>query len=444
MIDSFARIRPSFLLGFCVATISLAGCETSPNGNDTSVALMEVEGIPVLTIEGLWESDWPNVPALEVDTVISPLDGDELGLVAPLHAAILADGRIVIADAGTRRVWIATGAGGWTAGPGPGPGPGELRSIGGVWSVEEGFVVYDRQMGDLVRYDGNGGWIDRNGVGIEHAAHGPGDAFGPWVPSIHQVGGGDWLVAVPRVSSVRVDGPTQTADAEFIWVFGHPAEREVPLGAGPQRPIFVEGGGGAPIPFAQSAYVAAAAGSVVVFRGDHSSVEQLGPDGTTTRRVRWTDRPQALGASHRDALGEFMRASAPSDLPSEALEGVIAAMQERIPLPERLPHLGDLRLGEDGTIWLGWPERSGLETPLAPELVREWRVVPPRAWAGQPDVLRATLPAGAALLGPTAGAPVTRTPAREGSVDQGAFFLLLRDEMGRQGIGVLRYGATTR
>lgn len=444
MPDFVASISPAFLVAFCVGIVGLIGCEASPDGSRTSITMVEDEGVPALRIEGLWDSDWPHVPSLEVDTVISPSDGDELGLVAPLHAAILAGGRIVIADAGTRRVWIASDAGGWTAGPGPGPGPGELRSIGGVWSADEGFVVHDRQTGDLVRFDGNGEWIDRTGVGIEHAAHGSGDAFGTWVPSVQHLGGGEWLVAVPRISSVRSDGPTQTADAQFVWVFGHPAEREVPLGAGPLRPLFVEGGGGAPIPYAQSAYVAAASGSVVMFRGVDPSVEQLGPDGATTRRIRWTDPPQALGESHREALGEFMRASAPSEMPSQALEGMIATLRERLPLPERLPYLGDLRLGGDGAIWLGWPERSGLETPTEPELVREWRVVPPAAWAGQPQVLRVTLPDGATLLGPATEAGVERAPGWSGAVGRGAFFLLLRDEMGRQGIGVLRYGATTR
>jgi hypothetical protein len=432
---------PALPVALLITFFGLVGCEASSDGSGTSIALMDEDGVPTLTVEGLWEPDWPHLPSLEVDTLISPSDGDGVGLVAPLHAAILADDRIVVADVGTRRVWIASDAGEWSEGPGPGEGPGELRSIGGVWPSNGGFIVHDPQAGDLVRFDADGGWLDRSGVGIEHAVHGAGSSIGAWAPSVHRVDAVEWLAVVPMTSEIRSDGPVQRVEARFVRVFGHPADREMSLGTGPLRDLFVEGGGGAPIPFARSSYAAAASGSVVMFLGDDPFVEVQGPDGTVTRRVRWTDAPQALGASHRGALGDYMREIAPDDIPPEALENLIANFQD-IPLPERLPHLGDLRLGEDGAIWLGWPERSGLEVPTEPELVREWRMVPPEGWDGEAQVFRVTLPEGATLLGPVIEAGEARAPGWSGAVRRGSFFVLLRDPMGRQGIGVLRYGAT--
>jgi hypothetical protein len=96
--------------------------------------------------------------------------------------------------------------------------------------------------------------------------------------------------------------------------------------------------------------------------------------------------------------------------------------------PETLPPLGGLRLGSQGDIWLGWPERSGLELPASPEVIREWRVVAPATDGTAPRVFRFVLPSNSILLG------LGNTAAG----DEG-FLLLIRDELERQGLGFLRY-----
>lgn len=105
----------------------------------------------------------------------------------------------------------------------------------------------------------------------------------------------------------------------------------------------------------------------------------------------------------------------------------MAMFSERIPWPETLPHLGALRIGADGALWPGWPERLGVEFPERPELVREWRVIHAGDGTAPPRVHRVLLPAGATLLAPD-------DPGRGG----GHFFILLRDGMDRQGVGILR------
>ncbi|TVP43504.1 MAG: hypothetical protein EA350_13535 [Gemmatimonadales bacterium] len=426
-------------LSAILLVLLVAGCETSSSSDGASVASDVVDGVPTLTIGNLWANEWPAIPALTIDTIIGPSDGDALGLMAPLHAAILSDGRIVLGDVGMRRIWIGSDSG-WVAGPGPGQGPGEMRSIGGVWPAGQGFIVHDPGTGDLVRFDSLGRWIDRERVGIERAIHGPGTSIGAWAPSVERIEDGNWLVAVPLVAEARADGPVRSVEAQYVWVSGHPAEGETSLGSGLLRPLFLQGGGGAPIPFGRTGYTAGAAGSAVVFRGHEAALERVGPDGSVTLRVQWTDRPGPLGPAHHGALGDFMRASAPSESP-DVFEPMIATLREGIPFPERLPHLGALRLGEDGALWLGWPERSGLETPTEPELVAEWRIILPDEGTEKSQVFRGSLPPGVTLLAPAVESELARAPGWTGHIDRGAFFVLLRDDVGRQGIGLLRHGA---
>jgi len=437
------KIRRVAGLSSCAAMLLLAACESGPGPGNASIDFDVVDGVPTLTIGELWGSGWPTVPDLVIDTIIAPSDGDAPGLMAPLHAAVLPDGRMVLGDVGTRRVWISSNSGEWTAGPGPGQGPGELRSIGGLWPAGEGFVVHDPATGDLVRFDSLGRWIDRERVGSQRALHGPGTSMGAWAPALEQVAGGEWLVSVPMITEVRADGPVRSVEARFTWVSGNPAEREVPLGSGLLRPLFIEGGGGAPVPFGRQGYAAGASGSAAIFRGDEPVLERMNGDGAVTLRVQWTDEPGPLGPTHHAALGDFMRASAPSGS-AEQLEPMITAFRERIPFPERLPHLGALRLGTDGALWLGWPERSGLETPTEPELVRQWRVIVPGEGPGegpgQARVYGVSLPPGSTLLSPATESDAARAPGWAGDIGPGAFFVLLRDEMGRQGIGLLRHG----
>jgi hypothetical protein len=432
------RVTFRTLLVSALLALGGIGCSDSTDAAGDRIQLFDESGISVVEVTDLWSSGWPQLPGVSIDTIVGPLAGDDLGLVAPLHAAFLSDGRMLLADVGTSRVWISTRPGEWREGPGPGPGPGEFRTIGGMWAKDVGFVVHDPQAGDLIHFDGEGRAMERHPVGSAGARHGPGVRTGPWPPTVQHIGGGNWLVAVAGPPEGVGSGSVMQGQFRFTWAFGNPSRRELEIGVGPTRPVFVQGGGGAPIPFAPSAFAAGAAGRVAIFAGKEPTIAVLQEVGQVAFRVQWTDVPGPLDATHRGALGTYMRAVAPQEAPAAVLDQMIASLNDVLPYPETLPHLGDLRLGEDGTIWLGWPERSGLETQTEPELVREWRVMVPAAGDDRPRLFRVLLPAGTTLLGPA------RVPVEDGGHDlgregEGAFFLLLRDEMGRQGIGVLRY-----
>ena len=434
-----ARITLRATLSSIALGLTVIGCADSPAPAGDRIQLFDDGGVSVVVLKDLWSSDWPGLPGVSVDTVVGPLAGDDLGLMAPLHAAFLSDGRMVLADVGTRRVWISSAAGEWREGPGPGAGPGEFRAIGGVWAKDGAFIVHDPQAGDLIHFDAEGRLIERHPVGNLEARHGTGVRAGPWAPTVQHLGAESWLVSVAGPPESVGSGSVMQAHFRFTLVSGNPSHRELQIGTGPTRPVFVEGGGGAPVPFAPSAFAAGAAGSIAIFQGGQPKVEILDQGGTVISRVQWTDVPRPLDANHRGALGDYMRAIAPQEAPAAVLDQMIASINDAMPYPETLPHLGDLRLGGDGTIWLGWPERSGLEMPTEPELVREWRVIAPGVGEQEPRVYRVVLPEGTTLLGPTGAPGDAGGPEWSVPVGEWAFFLLLRDDMGRQGIGVLRY-----
>jgi hypothetical protein len=413
-------------------TLALAGAGCSDGqeaGGGDRVSVVHEGGVEIVEVAGLWTSDWPELPGVTIDTLVSPEEGDEIGLMAPLYAALLPDGGLAIGDVGTRRVWRSHEGGEWTEVAGPGQGPGELRGIGGVWARDAGLVVFDPVTSELVHFDDQGRHSARHSVRTEgeHAGTGGSARVGP--PTVQALGEDEWLLAEPAPPEPEGAAGVLVSDIRFFRVSESPALGQREVGGGRARPIFVEGGGGAPIPFAATALVAGAGGRVALFEGDRPEVEVSDGAGIPRMRVRWDDDPMPLGPNHRGALGDFMRQMAGGDADAGGLDAMIRSLTERIPLPETLPHLGDLRLGQDGAIWLGWPERSGLELPTEPERIGEWRVVIPANDGAPARVYRVGLPTGTTLLGPIAD---LSTPA------DGAFLLLLRGDLGRQGLAVMR------
>jgi len=421
---------PLMLVGVAVAC---AGCSEGPE-MVPEVALHdrirsgEEVGVPSIEIDGLWSSDWPDLPGVLVDTLVSPSAGDDFGLVAPLYAALLSDGGMLLADVGATRVWIGDGHGGWSQGPGPGQGPGELRSIGGIWMNDGGFVVHDPLAGDFIQYSVEGGLIERRAIGTDRALHGARGQPTFWTPPVQRVDEDSWLVAVPVVRERTDPQALVEAEIRFVWVTENPSPQEREIAVGSAQPMVVLGGGWAPALYAPSAFGAGGNGRVVVFTGTAPEVDVFDRTGAATLRVRWTDVPMVLGASHRSTLGTYMRANFPPEAPEEAVEELLGSYEAAMTYPETLPPLGGLRLGSLGDIWLGWPERSGLELPASPELIREWRIVAPAAGGTEPRVFKFALPANSTLLS-----------LGENASGEEGFLLLIRDELERQGIGFLRY-----
>jgi hypothetical protein len=423
------RGRPSAPFAVAIA-LAGAGCSGSPDvvGGDR-VSVVSEGGFETIEIAGLWASDWPQLPGITIDTLVSPAAGDGLGLVAPLHAAFLPGGGLVIGDVGTRRVWQRPDGGEWTEVAGPGQGPGEFRGVGGVWVRDTGLVVFDPVASELVHFDDQGRHSARHSVSTKGGPAGAGGSARVGPPTVQSLGGDEWLLAEP--GSPEAGGPAgvMTSSIRFVRVSGSPPQGEHEVGGGPARSVFVAGGGGAPIPFAATAMAAGAEGRIALFEGDRPEVEVSEGAGVPRMRVGWDDDPMPLGTTHRAALGDFMRQMAGGDAEAGGLDAMIRSLTERIPFPETLPHLGDLRVGQDGAVWLGWPERSGLELPTEPERVGEWRVVFPANDGAPARVYRVGLPTGTTLLGPIAD---PSAPA------EGAFLLLLRDDLGRQGLAVMR------
>lgn len=412
---------------------------------------MSDEGIPTLHIRSLWDAESHPTPSVRVDTIISPEDGDQISLVAPTHAALRDDGRVVLGDAGTRRTWIRDAEGRWTEGPGPWEGPDQIRSLGGVWpgglgsdpgagtdsTPDGGFMVHDVETGELVAFDSAGAAGDRLRIGTDHALHGPGVSTGPWPSALHPLTDGSWVVAVATPNDGPDESGVLSGTVRYTLVTGPSLDDETSLGEGPALPFRVMGGGAAPLPFAHVAHLAAAGQQVAVHDGTaaRASVVDVaaapGPDGSlpAALHVDWHDAAVRISDIHRDRVRAFLLEMAPGDMSDEDRDAWLGGLMDSFVWPDALPPLGALHLTPSGDLWLGSPLRTGLDMPQRPERVAEWRVVSVDP-DGEPTVRQVTLPDGVVtVLGPA------------GPAHPQAVLVLLRDPSERQGMGLLHLQA---
>lgn len=451
--------KPVLLLAAIVLPTLLAAC--TGDRQDAERPLLEVatsdDGVPTLHIRSLWEAESHPTASVRVDTIISPEEGDHISLVAPAHAALWDDGRVVLGDAGTRRTWIRNREGTWSEGPGPWEGPNQIMNLAGVWpgglaglepdtanapapdsepdpdtAPSEGFVVHDVGTGELVAFSPTGSALARTRIGSEQALHGAGVSTGPWPSALHPLADGSWVAKVAAPN----DGPDQNGvlagTIRYTWVSGPTLDQETPLGEGPALPFRVMGGGAAPLPFAGIGHLAAAGRRIGVHHGDGArvSLSDVDTDGTLTPtlHIEWHDDSVQVTDTHRERVEAFLLEMAPGDMSDEDRDGWLVGLMDTFIWPEVLPPLGALHLTPSGDLWIASPLRTGLDMPPRPERMAEWRVVSTYL-DGEPNVRRVTLPEGViTVLGPA------------GAAHPGAVLVLLRDPSERQGLGLLELG----
>lgn len=423
-----------------LVAFALVACGSDAERGEGAVRFVADDATPIFEIDGLWTDDWDELPGVRIDTIVHPSQGDELGLMGPLHGAFMPDGRFVLGDGNTGPVWLTSETGGWTSGPTRGEGPGEFRSLGGLWGSGEGFAAEDPLTGAVLSFDARGQLVDR--VRIE-----PGEACagltvgggGPWLPDVQPVGEGEWLIRIPQAASGPDRSSIMAATGCFAIVEPGPAGAQFEVGRGALQSFHVMGGGAGPAPFSGIATAAGAAGSAVFHSGDEPTVTLMDSRAEPRLVLRWTDEPRALDESHRAMLADRIRSLAPPDAPAAGIDEMIRELQDVLPYPESLPHLGDLRLGSDGSIWLGSPERPGFTDGTQLEPLAEWRVVITDPEADEAAVYRVTLPERSTLLGPVRYSGSGRSPNWSGSIEPGDLFVHFRDETDRPGLGLLRH-----
>lgn len=448
--------RPVLVLAAIVLPILGAACTGDPA--DRERPLLEVEtgedGVPTLHIRSLWDTEAHPAADVRLDTILSPTDGDMISLVAPAHAALWGDGRVVLGDAGTRRTWIRSQDGEWSEGPGPWEGPDQIRSLAGVWlggleggtpgsemAAADGFVVHDAETGELVAFDPAGSAGDRVSVGSGEALHGPGVSTGPWASALHPLADGSWVAEVTTPD----DGPD--ADGILSGTIRHThltspsLDEEASIGTGPALPFRVMGGGAAPLPYAATGHLAAAGHRVATHDGTRARVSllQVDIDGTLTPSLdlEWHDDAVPVSDSHLERVEAFLLEMAPGDMSDTDRDAWLGTLMDTFVWPEALPPLGDLHLTPSGHLWIGSPLRTRLDMPPRPERVAQWRIVStdavldPEAEPGAdpeagPMVHQVTLPEGVVtVLGPA------------GPAHPRAVLVLLRDPSDRQGLGLM-------
>lgn len=313
-------------------------------------------------------------------TIGSAEEDEAYALFGVVAAVRLPDGRIAIANAGTRQVRIYDASGRHVLDLGrEGQGPGEFRRLADVWrGPGDSIVAADNALGRLTVFDAEA----RFGRTILLQPATPSQAFGRGT-----LDDGSLLVSLPGrpadPTAGLFDGGMRAFDRYSAE--GRPLN---PIGVVPQGPQWGFETNGSP------AYAAApltifspphATGGASVYLGDPTQpeVRQRSPDGTLLRIVRWGVEPRpvtpAIQQTYRDVSIE-------SATTPEARRLVLGFL-EQIVFPDHLPVYDVLRADPEGCLWVK-PYATDWEAD-APW----WVFDPAGRWLGS-----VALPAGLTLL----------------------------------------------
>lgn len=167
--------------------------------------------------------------------------------------------------------------------------------------------------------------------------------------------------------------------------------------------------------FGASSIVAAAHHGVWVGDTDAQEVLRVDDEGNVVERVRWRSREsRALTESRRNEFWARLEAEVP---PEQA--AALPMMKAAIPFADSVPAFGSIRASAEGAVWIGSPQPPERNMMEAPPAAQTWLVV--NTHAGR--------------------AAVAATPEGFRLVRVGPDYLLgvYIDELGRQGVQLLRY-----
>ncbi|MEZ4422137.1 MAG: 6-bladed beta-propeller [Gemmatimonadota bacterium] len=153
--EGLRRSAATLLLGAVAACGGVEGTADSGAGvrvtDSAGVAIVSNEG-PLLTGADRWVVD------LGEEGRYGYGDDPDEGLMFPMAARSLSDGRVVVGDQGTRQLKLFSPDGRFLQSVGrDGEGPGEFRSVFGLWvTAGDTLVVWDIALARLTRFDAAG------------------------------------------------------------------------------------------------------------------------------------------------------------------------------------------------------------------------------------------------------------------------------------------------
>lgn len=335
--------------------VAAAGCGAGPSADGPAVVVRDSAGVaivenarPVWTQATAWRID--EAPALEIGRV----DGPEAYQLDRVRGAVrFSDGRIAIADGGSRRIRYYDSAGRHLRDAGgQGGGPGEFQSLIRIVAMPGDSVAgWDASARRLTVFDGNG----RLGRTVTF------DGVGGISVTLRGVLGDGSVILTPgeEIMELRSREPGEyrrtlvylrfAGDGAFIDT--------IATGPGAERVAYREGTsfGARDILFGRDHHLVLAEDRVYMGDSDTYAIAVLGPDGAPTRSIRRLVEPRVvtrreLEQAVQQANDERMRLA----IRMAELSGGTVAEPDPVDFVHRdtYPAFDRLLADSDGNLWV--------------------------------------------------------------------------------------------
>lgn len=298
-------------------------------------------------------------PAIEIGVV----EGEDAYMFQSVrYARLLADGRVVVADAGQLVIRVYGQAGTFqTEMGGPGDGPGQFRAINGMWlTSEETIGAWDAENRRITTFTAEGDLETTHRLVVDGELPGNLEVF------LGSFNGNDIVLA-----SLSLGGDPRAQrmfpDRWVVWRFGPAGELRGSLGElrGMRRL------GGQPLPFSALPYAAVYRDSLYVADGYEAQITVRAGSGDVARRI---DVPHV--AVH--SAGAWSSLEAELKRRNHQLH---LQLLEKMPRVDEFPQVAGLLIDDWGFIWAKIYEplvdALWLNGALRPGPGGEWRIVRP-------------------------------------------------------------------
>lgn len=344
-------LRRAFAILLVASWISSPGCaaDGDPELTATRDTVITHEGaeVTVQVVESrflpaelsTWHVD--SVPALDLGGLGGP---EQVVLFRVAGAYRLSDGRVVVADGGSRELKVFDDEGRMTGTiGGPGEGPGEFRQLSHFGLLPgDSLVVWDMGQARLTVFGPDG--VRARDLRIGASAESPqSNVTGVFADgSILSRGFIDLGGRVPdglerhRSELMHLTPVGALGDSIGSILTGETYFRAFEGGFSFHTP-----------PFARTTEVVAAGDRIHVADSERAEIRVLGMDGTPQLLVRWLAPPRAITQTDIDTAWDLALAAV-----SQHRHADVERMFAEMPMPATMPAFAGLRVDRDGNMWV--------------------------------------------------------------------------------------------